>query len=248
MVTNDPFESCRAKINRANLHLEQLTRDIRAADNSLYGLTAKDDPHSGERIIQASFPRLLFVGLSIVAGEVIHQARSSLDHLVTGLRIKNGATSKSRISGFPIFWERDKYEKNGRPMIKGLHPDAIAIIDGLQPIKPEFATDPLYLLNELWNRDKHRLLNFASIRLDAFKESYVYPSGRYWESPIFEVLAVTQDGAEIERFCPPKDLTPEVKVCGQIVYSGLIFQDAGQRRAMKSWKSCRDLFNSPRAS
>jgi hypothetical protein len=100
MMTNDPFESCRAKVNRANFHLEQLTHDIRAAERNLYGLIVKDDLHTGERIVQASFPRPLFLRFSIVAGEVIHQARSSLDHLVTGLRTINGATSESRISRF----------------------------------------------------------------------------------------------------------------------------------------------------
>jgi hypothetical protein len=112
-------------------------------------------------------------------------------------------------------------------MIEGLHPNAIAIIEGLQPIKLDFKTDPLYILNELWNRDKHRLLNFASVRFLAFKESYIYPSGRYSESPTLDAVAVVEDGAEIGRFRPPSDITPEVKVYPQIDYSGLIFQDAG---------------------
>jgi len=226
-MTNDPFESCRAKIDRANFHLKQLTRDIRAAEANLYGLAVKDDPHTGERIIEASLPRPLFVGFSIVAGEVIHQARSSLDNLVTGLRIINGTTSESRVSGFPIFSDRDKYEKNGRRMINGLHRTAIAVIDGLQPIKPDFATDPLYVLNELWNRDKHRLLNFASIRLNAFKQTYSYPSGRFSESPILSATTAMEAGAELGRFRPPGALASNVKAQDHLDYSGPIFQDAG---------------------
>jgi hypothetical protein len=112
-------------------------------------------------------------------------------------------------------------------MIDGLSHAAIAIIEGLQPFRPDFRTDPLYVLDDLWNRDKHRLLNFTSIWLNGFKQGYRYPSGRYSESPILDGIQATEDGAELGRFRPPADLTPEVKVYDYIDFSGLIFQDAG---------------------
>jgi hypothetical protein len=112
-------------------------------------------------------------------------------------------------------------------MIKGLRPAAIAIIDRLQPIKPGYATDPLYQLNELWNSDKHRLLNFASIRINAFKQSYIYPPGLYREGGPFGPFAASEDGTELCRFRPPADLTPEVKVMDQIDYTGPFFRETG---------------------
>jgi hypothetical protein len=102
VMPNDPFEGCRAKIDRAKFHLEKLTSDVRAAEGDLYGIVVYDDPNTGERVVKASLPKALFLGFSVVAGEVVHQARSSLDHLVWGLLTESGAP-KGRKAGFPVF-------------------------------------------------------------------------------------------------------------------------------------------------
>ena len=82
----------------------------------------------------------------------------------------------------------------------------------------------------MWNRDKHRLLNLASIRINAVKVSYLY-SDRFGVPKIEEFLGdattATEDGAEVYRFVPPGDITPKVKVVEQMDYSGPLFKDAG---------------------
>lgn len=229
VMPNRLFEGCRAKIDRAKFHFKQFESHLRAFEKDLYGLIAtKDDPQTGERVVYAMHPRVLFLGFSIVVGDVIHQARSSLDHLIYGMIVANRAKPERR-SAFPVFWEADKYKINGRPMLEGLSPAAIAIVEGLQPIKPDYTTDPLYILNELWNRDKHRLLSMTNIRLNAFKEGYRDMARTFYlESPILNLtVAATEDGAEIGRFRPPLKLTPEVDVIQQADITGPLFEDAG---------------------
>jgi hypothetical protein len=229
-VPNRLFEGCRAKIARAEFHFKQFESHIERFKKDLYGLVAtKDDSQTGERVVYAVYPHHLFLGFSIVVGDVIHQARSALDHLIYAMPRSARAKPKERISGFPIFWDADKYKINGKPMIDGLSPAAIAIIDGLQPIKPDYASDPLYVLQDLWNRDKHRLLSMTRIRLNAFKEGYRDAARTFYlESPIFNLtVAATEDGTEIGRFHPPLTLTPEVEVIQHAEILGPLFEDAG---------------------
>ena len=139
--------------------------------------------------------------------------------------IQSGATPKDGISGFPIYSNESKYQEKGRRMIKGVNPAAVTIIDGLQPFEPRHVSDPLYILNEMWNRDKHRLLNFTNIALYAYKATYTYPR-KYRESPIRNLIGMN-DGAELCRFRHPSDLTPEVRISHHYAHSGLVFKDAG---------------------
>ncbi len=229
-MANDHFYACRIKLKRANFHLEHVKHVLGTlhAKRDLYGLTVWDDPQTGERVVQASFPKEQFVALSIIAGEAIHQARSVLDHVVWALP-REGGRQKDRTSGFPIFSERDKYENRGRGMIKHLSPAAIAIIDRLQPIKPEpeRLTEPLYILQDLWNIEKHRFLNFATIQMNTFQECYKYPDGRFVQGPILNRPIQAEDGAELGRFRPPADLTPEVNVYQMADVHTFRFENAG---------------------
>jgi hypothetical protein len=69
-----------------------------------------------------------------------------------------GHTPPNR-SGFPIFHDSKGYEARKQTMIKGIAGSA-ARIDALQPFHrgATFQADPLWMLQELNNIDKHRLL------------------------------------------------------------------------------------------
>jgi hypothetical protein len=227
-MPGDPFENCRTKLKRADFHIKHIEHNVRERAKELYGLITFDDPQTGERVVQKTFPNDTFLALSIIAGEAIHQMRSTLDHVVWQLPCERGR-QKHRRAEFPIFWEASKYKNEGRPKIDHLCAPAIAVIDRRQPIKPEpeRLAEPLYILQELWNREKHRVLNFASIELQAFKEGYKYPDGRYSETPILNPPVQPQNGTELGRFRRPADLTTDVKVYEIALVSPLRFEDAG---------------------
>lgn len=93
--------------------------------------------------------------LSIIAGDVIHNARSALDHLW-------GALTRSTQSSFAVYrdinrWNEVKAEALCR-VAKGAH----ELIEGLQPCSRTDDGKLLGLLNTLSNRDKHRLLNLTT--------------------------------------------------------------------------------------
>jgi hypothetical protein len=69
-------------------------------------------------------------------------------------------------SQFPIFLEQPKDARGKRrfgDMILGLRPEHQTVIEGLQPYKCGSKTNLLYLLSEINNADKHRLIQVVGL-------------------------------------------------------------------------------------
>jgi len=97
--------------------------------------------------------------LGVLVGEVVHHLRSALDHAVFQLIESNGKTPGNK-SGFPIFSDVKGYRSKRRKMIRGVSAAAEARIELLQPFHKgaAFREHPLWILQNLNNTDKHRLL------------------------------------------------------------------------------------------
>lgn len=201
-----PLETATAKLDRAQHHLNQLDSDIRRdRNNKVYGISYDRDSKTGEWIIRALLPQAPFIHYSIVGGEIVGHARSALEHAVWDL-VPSPAPRKT---GFPVFiaqtkadaaalGEKDYYEGKGLKMIDGMNPAAKTIIRGLQPFGPNYKADRLYILNELWNVDKHRLLNSCVHYLNAIQLMYTL-SGQSSDRCI-AIPNDVEDGAELFRF------------------------------------------------
>lgn len=152
------------KLDRANAHIRELEW---ASDEFQKG--AGRSLRNPDLAAQAEFYERLKdpppANFSIIAGEAIHQLRSSLDHLVAALirfERKNASTKKS---SFPIFKERpvdqkdvDRYNKS----IKGIRRrEVITFIERNQPYHRGDKAEGHWLavLTEKWNLDKHRALD-----------------------------------------------------------------------------------------
>jgi hypothetical protein len=98
--------------------------------------------------------------IPILVGEVLQHLRSALDHLVGELERKNGLQRTSEFE-FPIFWDRARYTKDSPRKIKGVTPAVAAVIERHQPYHrpaPTYKDHPLWILHDLNNADKHRVL------------------------------------------------------------------------------------------
>jgi hypothetical protein len=96
---------------------------------------------------------------SVLAGEIVHQLRSSLDHLVAHLVMSNGGMLTSAHQ-FPICSTPERYRADiARGRLRGISESLQSRIEHLQPYKAEDPrVSPLLGLQELNNSDKHRLL------------------------------------------------------------------------------------------
>lgn len=178
------LEPCRTKVARGEHHLADLDACFRRGLNEkLYGPVAYVDPKTRKREVRIEFPESLKLDFGVMVGDVVHNFRSALDHLIAQLAFANGKTPNMG-HAFPLF-ERNPTRKPKRTASKkvrdaahkersewgkyvsGIHKDAIAILKTLQPYDGTYGTltTDLLALHELWNRDKHRVLNLAAVEV-----------------------------------------------------------------------------------
>ena len=155
-----------AKIERARGHLDQLHHQNNALLNRRPCMfTVEEDPKPpsrGAHVYRAHFRDP--VGLSkdlirfgIVAGEITHHLRSSLNHVVHHLVTGNGGQPSTRIE-FPIFTERQKYASEVSQKIEGVSARAKTVIERSQPYHRGGGRDPLWTVHEVDRIDKHRVV------------------------------------------------------------------------------------------
>jgi hypothetical protein len=179
------LSGCRAKIERADMHLSFLHERVKSyvVDGGPYELEFDTDIKTGEITIYGKAVGELDVHeLGATIGDVVHNLRSALDHLVWQLTIAEGYTpppnplpkgSDWRKIGFPIYmnpypvnhlgnlipWATSNEPKS----LWGIGPRLRAEFQGLQPFNhgQDAPKKPLAVLDELWNIDKHRHLHLT---------------------------------------------------------------------------------------
>lgn len=157
--------SVRLKFKRARTHLDTLNAALDNAHGTanLYGLACEPDVEPGYYVVKVlqsgdaeEWPLLL--------GDFLHNLRSVLDHLAWQLVVANG--NKPGRPLFPITLDPAWFDSKGTEHLTGVHPDAIAAIRALQPFDSSFtgrkSLHPLWLLSELDNVDKHRLVHILT--------------------------------------------------------------------------------------
>jgi hypothetical protein len=174
--------SAQVKLVRAAKHLRTIKKCIAAY--------AKTKPHKiikktkGKK--KLNIPKPPPIEISILAGEMIYQMRSALDHLAFQLVKVNPNISTiepkwEENTEFPLLtkWPNNRPAKKSdfSRALPGISDGAFAIIESLQPYHGVGAVNnALGFLRHLSNIDKHRHLNLIRPRIVQF-ESVRYPSG-----------------------------------------------------------------------
>jgi hypothetical protein len=154
------------KMNRARFHLENLDHAVQKWLEVHGDLVQEEtDPDTGDDLIVVAAPTVSPADvISLIAADCIHNLRASLDQLVFSLSWAHtaGPLPKQVAEGceFPIYGPREPTAKELRKRIGAVHPDAQSIIKDLQPhhAADAFASEKLWVLDQLWNLDKHRML------------------------------------------------------------------------------------------
>jgi hypothetical protein len=210
------------KFDRAQEHMRDLRDEITRYANRHPYRAERIPPTRGDdglwtyvlRVTEQPDPRV-----AILAGDVVHNLRTSLDHLFVAL---TGADNRS----FPIYdvdpWERDaqgallpsrlKDRRRFAATIQGAKPRAKAILRELQPYRAgaSWNTHPLGVVRRLNNADKHKRLiptaTGVSEGLSAVARVSQVVHMFYWP--------YTEDGAEVAKFKwdPPEPPESDVHV------------------------------------
>lgn len=161
----------RVKFHRAIEQLKSLERDMDAwiATNP-YTVAQHVESQTGEHVGTALLREEPLVEWPPRIGECLYNFRSALDQLAFELAERHtGSPLPAEMadrSEFPIFGRRPPTPKELADKIGGIHPDAQAIIEGLQPHlrgDPAYQHDPLWMLDRLGNLDKHRALHLVPL-------------------------------------------------------------------------------------
>ncbi len=154
------------KVQRAEHHLidlERQTEDFVA--NSIIMKPRQFDTEKGAYVYRVHILNPPDE-LGLVASDFIHNLRSALDHLAWKLAIKNLANTGKNPNpklAFPVYKEKPKETDLDRN-IGDLSFKAQEVIKQIQPYQrgETWMHDPLWLLHDIWNCDKHRTIIVAT--------------------------------------------------------------------------------------
>ncbi|MGE3191313.1 MAG: hypothetical protein AB7N90_16640, partial [Vicinamibacterales bacterium] len=180
---------------------------------------------------------------SLLTGEVLYQLRSALDHLVYQLVVSKTKEPPTFKSAFPIVgrgtmgkkrWTSavEEYEACTSRLKDGISPAALKMIDELQPLKrgAAYKDDPLWMLQELNNIDKHRFLHLAVISVSSYGVS-VNVHGHTYEGTYRPGIAI-ENGAELGSLLitgGPPFRNEEVRVDGHLTVQVAFDDVVGER-------------------
>jgi hypothetical protein len=237
------------KLDRAQRHFQEL--------ETLIGLPLDRQPHGvtkqlnsqGEAVWSLNMDVALDVNVPIVAGDVLFNIRSALDHLACALV---PAENKRRVQ-FPMFtddpFETDpasgnyrhpeSYRNSWRAQTAGIPDEALAIIKGLQPYeearlagkRPDQAVHHvLSILRALQDADKHRKLIFlrpsvkkARLFIEGVEEAGIVPglqSGTVFAETLPEVN-VQLDGLVSIPFGVANDVGYEYPIMFNLIFEAV---------------------------
>ncbi len=162
LPANHRLHLIRVKVERAYKHIEDLEDAIRPFSNAITQTVSFDrDLDTGEPILKSSPLHIYDSSIPAIAGDVIHNLMSALDHLAYQLvcvGIESGIARNQRAEEikFPFAHDADTYKSRKLRYIEGAGREAIEAIDRLKPYKGGNAA--LWLLYKLDIHDKHRLI------------------------------------------------------------------------------------------
>jgi hypothetical protein len=165
----------RLKIAWAEKHLERLNRELGAFfESNKDAVVLEPDLLNQRYSIIYNEPRPFDPTWGLIVGDIAHNARSALDHLVWQLVLSNGQTP-GKHNSFPIFVRPERWDseitnrpkKRGPGPLEGVSVKSCALIKDLQPYKGRDKSAarliPLARVAYLNNTDKHRSLVPAAL-------------------------------------------------------------------------------------
>lgn len=202
------------RLKRARIHLGHLEGDIHAFVKGGAYSVFFDDQYGvqGTTILRSQIVREPpVVKWGVLIGEIVHNLRSALDHMVYELSDREEGPAPDplplrddwRNVGFPIWLDHPKPGKD--PLQKYLWAlprgsEARTYIEGLQPFARGQDRDPLWVLQEMWNADKHRAPHIVGFLGSVHSIEKVMPDGAIdLFREVVENTVVTLDESVFDR-------------------------------------------------
>jgi hypothetical protein len=163
----DVLEGVRLKLDRAEDGLEEINEAIvEYLREKNYTVEGEFDRDTSKYVLRGRVTKRT-PEVGVIAGEVVHNLRSALDHVAWQLALLTTPTPYD-LTAFPIALTPGEFgSKRGQAMIGDIAPKHRALIESFQPYNgTQQAWTPLALrdLRVLSNTDKHRVINATIAR------------------------------------------------------------------------------------
>ncbi|MGI9071715.1 MAG: hypothetical protein ACR2JB_10465 [Bryobacteraceae bacterium] len=150
------IDHIRVKIERAKEHIGDLNARIGIFNEAgPYSVIREEDAQTGDIVFYVRIKSDIPLSFAAIIGDAVQNLRSSLDHLAYQLVLANSGTPTKR-TAFPIAESPEKYEALDPRKVEGMSETAVKKIHALHPYRG--GNDAIWMLDELNNIDKHRLL------------------------------------------------------------------------------------------
>lgn len=215
MALPDPLRGVYLKLDHADKHLRTLNDEIaRYLSDRPYipviqdqsrleeacswwpaSLPGEDTSESFTRVL-ASEVRPIPDVVPLIVGDILHNLRSSLDHLAwqlvdrhAQLGRRGGRPRPNKKTQFPIQTERPSQCEHGNlpPLLQPMTTKGIeAALDALQPYNRQVpGDDSLAIINRYNIRDKHQTLNVVLSMAQDAQLAFTYPDGHVARQPCY---------------------------------------------------------------
>jgi hypothetical protein len=168
---DDVLAGIKIKLARAQVHFDAFDEiAVRHVESDLGFVSGKYNEREQSHSLYFREREPMPAELGAIAGDYIHNLRSSLDNLITHLVTRNHKPPK-RSNAFPIFTTHEQWlveveqrsNKRGSGPLQGISREDFAAIRGLQPYngrdEPAAAKADLAVLNRMSNADKHTAMH-----------------------------------------------------------------------------------------
>ena len=212
------------RLARADQGLKTLQNEVRDyLRKKPYTVGFEADPkHADRRRIFVRIDQEIPESVPIRISECVHHWRAALDNFAYILNCRHARRRHVSGSEFPIFLHsRDFAERtragvatrrSGLHKTRGLRPGAQAIIERLQPYNGGHVGDALWMLHELSNADKHRLLHTCGSVLEGSKYKVRHLDPGIQITKVRWVLGPVEDNATIGYLYIVKTGNPNAKM------------------------------------
>jgi len=178
-----------AKLDRADKHiidLGKVVEDFLAPEP--FGAERAVSADGREHIVSWTRTAKIPVEISLIAGDVVHNLRSALDHLAVEIERASARTAGHELTAheerrpqFPVALTTGEFDRQTKRYFKYASSATIDVLRAFQPcslLTQEPKNSFLYQVSELDNADKHRVLSGTPITPVAVSTGW--PKDRSW--------------------------------------------------------------------
>lgn len=210
MTAQDRLILSKVKVERAKQNLKEFDRIAESFRDRNYAIAVGHG--QSEFSVFAGLPDIRTYPvrsfeLFAVAGDIVNNLRSALDHLAWQLVEANGSTP-TKHTAFPIAIDAETYEEAKARKVQGMSAEAVPLIDALKPYQG--GNDALWRLHEICNIDKHQTI--VSVGQNVLLEGVGF-EGYFWRqatNPHFHRLFGNTTDDEIDVSVEESPAQPQV--------------------------------------